>query len=117
MNVWNLLMKDENGKGFKIYTNAMPEEALCTLTNAVPIMFHPEWGGLPWDVHSSNVVSAMADELLKCIDPYVEKALICLSLAGDDSRGGIIKYQHSIPDALLCMLATVHQMYNLLESL
>lgn len=109
-------LKAKSGKpGVLIYTNTMPEEAICTITNTVPIIFHPEWSGLPWDIHSNNVVDKMADELIKELEPYAEKTLVCLDLTGDDSRGGIIKYQHSIPDALLCMLATVHEMYKLLE--
>ncbi len=111
-------LKVKSGKpGILIYTNTMPEETVCTITNTVPMLFHPEWSGLPWDIYSSNAVNGMADRLIKSLEPYAEKALVCLTLAGDDSRGGIIKYQHSIPDALLCMLATVHQMYNLLEEL
>lgn len=109
-------LKAKSGNpGIWIYTNTMPEEAVCTITNTVPMIFHPEWSGLPWDIHSNSVVDNIADELIKELEPYAERTLVCLALTGDDSRGGIIKYQHSIPDALLCMLATVHEMYKLLE--
>lgn len=109
-------LKAKSGNpGIWIYTNTMPEEAVCTITNTIPMIFHPEWSGLPWDIHSNNVADNIADELIKELEPYVERTLVCLALTGDDSRGGIIKYQHSIPDALLCMLASVHEMYKLLE--
>ena len=110
------LKVNSKNPGVLIYTNTMPEEAVCTITNTIPMIFHPEWSGLPWDIPSNNVVNRMADELIEKLEPFTEKVLVCLTLAGDDSRGGIIKY-HSIHDALLCMLAAVHQMYDLLETL
>lgn len=100
---------------FMIYTNALAEEAVCTITNTVPMIFYPEWSGLPWDMHSSNVASKMTEAFIEKLEPYTEKALVCLALTGDDSRGGIIKYQHTIQDALECMLQATQQLYNLLE--
>ena len=92
---------------FMIYTNTLAEEAVCTITNTVPMIFHPEWSGLPWDIHSNNVVSKITDAFIEQLEPYTEKALVCLALTGDDSRGEIIKYQHTIQDALACMLQAI----------
>ena len=79
-------LKVKSGKpGVLIYTNTMPEEAVCTITNTIPMIFHPEWSGIPLDVHSSHVVDRMADELIKKLEPLTEKVLVCFTVHAGDS--------------------------------
>ncbi|WP_370850300.1 hypothetical protein [Megasphaera sp.] len=93
-----------------IASNVAADEAISTLTNAVPLIIHPKWADLPWDAASIKLVAGMADELMERLDFYVEKAIVCLSVDGDRSRGGMVRYKESVADALNCMLAAAHQM-------
>ena len=103
-------------KRFLIAANVTPEEAMCTLGNAMPLLFHPEWPGLPWDTHSLELVKAMAKGLMEQVDLLVSEMMICFSLAGDASRGGYLVHAGGMVEALDCINAITVQMTSVLKA-
>lgn len=96
--------------------NVAPEEAMCTLGNAMPLLFHPEWPGLPWDTHSLELMKAMAKGLMEQVDLLVSEMMICFSLAGDASRGGYLVHAGGMVEALDCINAITVQMTSVLKA-
>ena len=96
--------------------NVAPEEAMCTLGNAMPLLFHPEWPGLPWDTHSLELMKAMAKGLMEQVDLLVSEMMICFSLAGDASRGGYLVHTGGMVEALDCINAITVQMTSVLKA-
>lgn len=88
---------------FLMAANVAPEEAMCTLGNAMPLLFHPEWPGLPWDTHSLELMKALAKGLMDQVDLLVSEMMICFSLAGDASRGGYLVHAGGMVEALDCI--------------
>lgn len=93
---------------FLMAANVAPEEAMCTLGNAMPLLFHPEWPGLPWDTHSLELMKAMAKGLMEQVDLLVSEMMICFSLAGDASRGGYLVHAGGMVEALDCINAIIN---------
>lgn len=102
-------------KRFLMAANVAPEEAMCTLGNAMPLLFHPEWPGLPWDTHSLELVKALGQGLMNQVDLLVSKMMICFSLAGDASRGGYLVHTGGMAEALNCITAITVQMTSALK--
>ncbi|WP_370857376.1 hypothetical protein [Megasphaera sp.] len=100
---------------FLMAANVAPEEAMCTLGNAMPLLFHPEWPGLPWDTHSLELVKAMAKGLMEQVDLLVSEMMICFSLAGDASRGGYLVHTGGMVEALDCINEITVQMTSALK--
>lgn len=100
----------------RMAANVAPEEAMCTLGNAMPLLFHPEWPGLPWDTHSLELVKAMAKGLMEQVDLLVSEMMICFSLAGDASRGGYLVHAGGMVEALDCINAITVQMTSVLKA-
>lgn len=100
---------------FLMAANVAPEEAMCTLGNAMPLLFHPEWPGLPWDTHSLELVKAMAKGLMDQVDLLVSEMMICFSLAGDASRGGYLVHTGGMVEALDCINEITVQMTSALK--
>lgn len=100
---------------FLMAANVAPEEAMCTLGNAMPLLFHPEWPGLPWDTHSLELMKAMAKGLMDQVDLLVSEMMICFSLAGDASRGGYLVHAGGMVEALDCINAITVQMTSALK--
>lgn len=101
---------------FLMAANVAPEEAMCTLGNAMPLLFHPEWPGLPWDTHSLELVKAMAKGLMEQVDLLVSEMMICFSLAGDASRGGYLVHTGGMVEALDCINEITVQMTSVLKA-
>ena len=101
---------------FLMAANVAPEEAMCTLGNAMPLLFHPEWPGLPWDTHSLELMKAMAKGLMDQVDLLVSEMMICFSLAGDASRGGYLVHAGGMVEALDCINAITVQMTSVLKA-
>lgn len=101
---------------FLMAANVAPEEAMCTLGNAMPLLFHPEWPGLPWDTHSLELVKALAKGLMEQVDLLVSEMMICFSLAGDASRGGYLVHTGGMVEALDCINAITVQMTSVLKA-
>lgn len=101
---------------FLMAANVAPEEAMCTLGNAMPLLFHPEWPGLPWDTHSLDLMKAMAKGLMEQVDLLVSEMMICFSLAGDASRGGYLVHAGGMVEALDCINAITVQMTSVLKA-
>lgn len=101
---------------FLMAANVAPEEAMCTLGNAMPLLFHPEWPGLPWDTHSLELMKAMAKGLMDQVDLLVSEMMICFSLAGDASRGGCLVHAGGMVEALDCINAITVQMTSVLKA-
>lgn len=100
---------------FLMAANVAPEEAMCTLGNAMPLLFHPEWPGLPWDTHSLELVKALAKGLMEQVDLLVSEMMICFSLAGDASRGGYLVHTGGMVEALDCINEITVQMTSALK--
>lgn len=100
---------------FLMAANVAPEEAMCTLGNAMPLLFHPEWPGLPWDTHSLELMKAMAKGLMDQVDLLVSEIMICFSLAGDASRGGYLVHTGGMVEALDCINEITVQMTSALK--
>lgn len=100
---------------FLMAANVAPEEAMCTLGNAMPLLFHPEWPGLPWDTHSLELMKAMAKGLMDQVDLLVSEMMICFSLAGDASRGGYLVHTGGMVEALDCINEITVQMTSALK--
>lgn len=100
---------------FLMAANVAPEEAMCTLGNTMPLLFHPEWPGLPWDTHSLELVKAMAKGLMEQVDLLVSEMMICFSLAGDASRGGYLVHTGGMVEALDCINEITVQMTSALK--
>lgn len=100
---------------FLMAANVAPEEAMCTLGNAMPLLFHPEWPGLPWDTHSLELMKAMAKGLMEQVDLLVSEMMICFSLAGDASRGGYLVHTGGMVEALDCINEITVQMTSALK--
>lgn len=100
---------------FLMAANVAPEEAMCTLGNAMPLLFHPEWPGLPWDTHSLDLMKAMAKGLMDQVDLLVSEMMICFSLAGDASRGGYLVHTGGMVEALDCINEITVQMTSALK--
>lgn len=114
----NFIICAKSKKGsqrFMIAANVPAEEAMCTLGNAIPLLFHPEWPGLPWDICSINLVKQLANALMKQVDLLTSEFMICFSLKGNASPGGYIAYAGGIADALDCVYAITQQMVSLLK--
>lgn len=101
---------------FLMAANVAPEEAMCTLGNAMPLLFHPEWPGLPWDTHSLELMKALAKGLMDQVDLLVSEMMICFSLAGDASRGGYLVHTGGMVEALDCINAITVQMTSVLKA-
>lgn len=101
---------------FLMAANVALEEAMCTLGNAMPLLFHPEWPGLPWDTHSLELMKAMAKGLMDQVDLLVSEMMICFSLAGDASRGGYLVHAGGMVEALDCINAITVQMTSVLKA-
>ena len=101
---------------FLMAANVAPEEAMCTLGNAMPLLFHPEWPGLPWDTHSLDLMKAMAKGLMDQVDLLVSEMMICFSLAGDASRGGYLVHTGGMVEALDCINAITVQLTSVLKA-
>lgn len=102
---------------FLMAANVAPEEAMCTLGNAMPLLFHPEWPGLPWwDTHSLDLMKAMAKGLMDQVDLLVSEMMIFFSLAGDASRGGYLVHTGGMVEALDCINAITVQMTSVLKA-
>ena len=100
---------------FLMAANVAPEEAMCTLGNAMPLLFHPEWPGLPWDTHSLELVKALAKGLMEQVDLLVSEMMICFSLAGDASRGGYLVHTGGMVETLDCINEITVQMTSALK--
>lgn len=103
-------------KRFLMAANVAPEEAMCTLGNAMPLLFHPEWPGLPWDTHSLELMKALAKGLMDQVDLLVSEMMICFSLAGYASRGGYLVHAGGMVEALDCINAITVQMTSVLKA-
>ena len=101
---------------FLMAANVAPEEAMCTLGNAMPLLFHPEWPGLPWDTHRQELMKAMAKGLMEQVDLLLSEMMICFSLAGDASRGGYLVHAGGMVEALDCINAITVQMTSVLKA-
>lgn len=101
---------------FLMAANVAPEEAMCTLGNAMPLLFHLEWPGLPWDTHSLELMKALAKGLMDQVDLLVSEMMICFSLAGDASRGGYLVHAGGMVEALDCINAITVQMTSVLKA-
>lgn len=101
---------------FLMAANVAPEDAMCTLGNVMPLLFHPEWPGLPWDTHSLELMKAMAKGLMDQVDLLVSEIMICFSLAGDASRGGYLVHAGGMVEALDCINAITVQMTSVLKA-
>ena len=115
----NCVICDRSKQGlerFLMAANVAPEEAMCTLGNAMPLLFHPEWPGLPWDTHSLELMKAMAKGLMDQVDLLVSEMMICFSLAGDASRGGYLVHAGGMVEALDCINAITVQMTSVLKA-
>ncbi|MGN0946371.1 MAG: hypothetical protein ACI4N8_07745 [Megasphaera sp.] len=106
----------QGAKRFLMAANVAPEEAMCTLGNAMPLLFHPEWPGLPWDTHSLELMKALAKGLMEQVDLLVSEMMICFSLAGDASRGGYLVHTGGMVEALDCVNAITVQMTSVLKA-
>lgn len=106
----------QGAKRFLMAANVAPEEAMCTLGNAMPLLFHPEWPGLPWDTHSLELMKALAKGLMEQMDLLVSEMMICFSLAGDASRGGYLVHTGGMVEALDCVNAITVQMTSVLKA-
>ncbi|MGE9927540.1 hypothetical protein ACQRAB_10785 [Megasphaera elsdenii] len=89
---------------------------MCTLGNTMPLLFHPEWPGLPWDMRSMEVVKTLAKGLMDQVDLLVSEMMICFSLAGDASRGGYLVHTGGMVEALDCVHAITVQMTSVLKA-
>lgn len=102
-------------KRFLMAANVTPEEAMCTLGNTMPLLFHPEWPKLPWDTRSMKVVQALAKGLMDQVDLLVSEMMICFSIAGDASRGGYLVHTGGMVEALDCINEITIQMTSALK--
>lgn len=107
--------RPKQGPHFLIAANVTPEEAMCTLGNTMPLLFHPEWPWLPWDMRSMEVVKALAKGLMNQVDLLVSEMMICFSLAGDASRGGYLVHTGGMVEALDCINEITVQMTSALK--